>query len=166
VTIVEQVFSNLTGGGPISVYVKDGKIVRVRPLQVLEEDYKPWVIEVGDKKFSPPKALRLAPYVHAERNRLNSENRILYPMKRVDFDPKGERNTQNRGKSGYVRISWEEALDIVSGEMKRVRATYGDSAIIGDDVVASQLGDCRLQDGSVPPLHAHAQLHAGSGQPG
>ncbi|MGA3101624.1 MAG: molybdopterin-dependent oxidoreductase [Terracidiphilus sp.] len=130
-TIVEQVFTNLTGGGPISVYVKDGKIVRVRPLQVLEEDYKPWVIEAGDRKFSPPKALRLAPYVHAERNRLNSENRILYPMKRVDFDPKGERNTQNRGKSGYVRISWDEALDIVSGEMKRVRATYGDSAISG-----------------------------------
>ena len=32
-------------------------------------------------------------------------------MKRVDFDPNGERNPQNRGKSGYVRISWDEALD-------------------------------------------------------
>jgi trimethylamine-N-oxide reductase (cytochrome c) len=128
---VEQVFSNLTGGGPISVYVKDGKIVRVRPLQVLEDEYKPWTIEAGGKKYSPPKALRLAPYTHAERNRVDSANRILYPMKRVDFDPKGERNIQNRGKSGYVRISWEEALDIVSSEMKRLIDNYGGSAITG-----------------------------------
>ena len=128
---MEQVFTNLTGGGPISVYVRDGKIVRVRPLQVAEEDYKPWVIEAGGKKYSPPKALRLAPYVQAERNRVDSRNRILYPMKRVDFDPKGERNPQNRGKSGYVRISWEEALDIVSSEMKRLIDTYGGSAITG-----------------------------------
>jgi trimethylamine-N-oxide reductase (cytochrome c) len=52
-------------------------------------------------------------------------------MKRVDFDPKGERNIQNRGKSGYVRISWDEALDIVSSEMKRLIDTYGGSAITG-----------------------------------
>jgi trimethylamine-N-oxide reductase (cytochrome c) len=128
---MEQVFTSLTGGGPISVYVRDGKLVRVRPLQVAEEDLKPWVIEADGKKYSPPKALRLAPYVHAERNRVDSANRILYPMKRVDFDPKGERNPQNRGKSGYVRIGWDEALDIVSSEMKRLIDTYGGSAITG-----------------------------------
>jgi anaerobic selenocysteine-containing dehydrogenase len=128
---VEQVFTNLTNGGPISVYVKDGKIVRVRPLQVPEEEYKPWVIEAGGKKYSPPKALRLAPPVHAERNRLDSQNRILYPLKRVDFDPNGERNPQNRGKSRYERISWDEALDIVSKEMKRLIDAYGGSAISG-----------------------------------
>ena len=43
-------------------------------------------------------------------------------MKRVDFDPNGERNPQNRGKSGYVRISWEEALDLVADEIKRLEA--------------------------------------------
>ncbi len=96
---MEQEFFTLTGGGPLSVYVKDGKVVRVRPMQVPQEEYKPWTIEAGGKKYSPPRALRIAPYVHAERNRLESKNRILYPMKRVDFDPKGERNPQNRGKS-------------------------------------------------------------------
>lgn len=128
---MEQVFTNMTNGGPISVYVKDGKIVRIRPLQVLEEDYKQWVIEADGKEYTPPKACRLSPPVHAERNRLNSDNRILYPLKRVDFDPNGERNPQNRGKSGYERISWEEALDIVSGEMKRLIDTYGGSSITG-----------------------------------
>jgi molybdopterin guanine dinucleotide-containing S/N-oxide reductase-like protein len=129
--VVEQVFTNLTNGGPVSVYVKDGKVVRVRPLQIPESEYKPWVIEANGKKYSPPKAMRLSPSVHAERNRLESENRILSPMKRVDFDPKGSRNLQNRGKSGYVRISWDEALDIVSGEIKRITDTYGPSAITG-----------------------------------
>jgi len=128
---VEKVFTSMTNGGPISVYVEDGKVVRVRPLQVREEDYKPWVIEAEGKKYSPPKALRISPPVHAERNRLTSENRILYPMKRVDFDPSGERNQQNRGKSGYQRISWDEALGVVSKEMKRVIDAYGGASISG-----------------------------------
>ena len=42
-------------------------------------------------------------------------------MKRVDFDPKGERHCENRGISGYQRISWDEALDIVASEIKRVK---------------------------------------------
>ena len=41
-------------------------------------------------------------------------DRLLYPMKRVDYDPNGERNPQNRGKSGYVRISWDEAIKLVT----------------------------------------------------
>ena len=59
-------------------------------------------------------------------------------MKRVDFDPSGApgstgpggRNIQNRGVSKYVRISWDEALDIVTGEMNRIKETYGPTAIL------------------------------------
>ncbi len=129
--MTEQVFTNCTNCGPVSVYVRDGKVVRIRPLIADEKDYKPWVIEADGRQYSPPKKVALAPFVHAERRRLYSEERIKYPMKRVDFDPQGARNPQNRGKSGYVRISWDEALDIVSGEMKRVKDTYGGSAISG-----------------------------------
>ena len=50
-------------------------------------------------------------------------------MKRVDFDPNGERNPQNRGKSGYVRISWDEALELVADEIKRQKLTYGPGVI-------------------------------------
>ena len=50
-------------------------------------------------------------------------------MKRVDFDPNGERNPQNRGKSGYVRISWDEALDLVANEIKRCKRDHGPGAI-------------------------------------
>ena len=51
-------------------------------------------------------------------------------MKRVDFDPDGERNCENRGVSGYERISWDEALDIVANEIKRVKREYGPGAIM------------------------------------
>jgi trimethylamine-N-oxide reductase (cytochrome c) len=127
----EQVFTNCTNAGPVSVYVKDGKVVRIRALVAEQTDFKPWVIEADGKKYSPPKKFSISPYVHAERRRLYSDERIKYPMKRVDFDPNGERNPQNRGKSGYERISWDEALDIVAGEIKRVKDTYGGSAISG-----------------------------------
>ena len=50
-------------------------------------------------------------------------------MKRVDFDPNGKRNPQNRGKSEYVRISWDEALDLVAGEIKRCKRDHGPGAI-------------------------------------
>ena len=66
----------------------------------------------------------------AYKKRIYSPNRILYPLKRVDWDPKGERNPQNRGKSGYVRISWDEALDIIVSEIKRIKKQYGMSAIL------------------------------------
>ncbi len=129
--MTEQVFTNCTNCGPVSVYVKNGKVVRVRPLVADEKDFKPWVIEAGGKEYSPPRKFSLSPFVHGERRRIYSDERIKYPMKRVDFDPAGDRNPQNRGKSPYERISWDEALDLVSGEIKRVKDTYGGSALTG-----------------------------------
>lgn len=126
----EQVFTNCTVGGPISVYVKDGRIVRIRPLVIDEDDLKPWTIEADGLKFSPPRKVTIAPHTMTERQRVYSDDRIKYPLKRVDFDPDGDRHPATRGKSGYQRISWDEALDIVAGEMKRIRNTYGPSAIL------------------------------------
>ncbi len=60
----------------------------------------------------------------------NLDGRILYPMKRVDWDPNGERNQKNRGKSEFVRISWDEALDILASECMRIKEKYGPEAII------------------------------------
>ena len=102
--------------------MEDGKITRVRPIQIPEEDYpKAWVVEDRNgRKYSPPKAMRIAQNILAERNRLYSEDRIMYPMKRVDWDPNGERNQRNRGKSGFERISWDEAATIIAGEINRL----------------------------------------------
>ena len=51
-------------------------------------------------------------------------------MKRVDFDPDGNRNCEKRGESGYERISWDEAGDIVTNEVKRIKREYGAGAIL------------------------------------
>jgi trimethylamine-N-oxide reductase (cytochrome c) len=129
--MTEKVLTNCTNAGPITVYVRDGKVVRIRPLVADEKDFKPWTIDAGGKSYTPPKKFNLSPYVHAERQRLYSENRIKYPMIREDFDPNGKRNQENRGKSPYKRISWDEALDVVAGEIKRVKKTYGGAALTG-----------------------------------
>ncbi|MGD0024807.1 MAG: molybdopterin-dependent oxidoreductase, partial [Xanthobacteraceae bacterium] len=124
-----QVFTSCTNAGPISVYVRDGKIVRVLPLVADENDFRPWTIEAGGRRYSPPKKFNVAPYVLTERDRVYADDRIKYPLKRVNFDPSGPRNPESRGKAGYERISWEEALDIVAGEIKRVQDAHGPSAV-------------------------------------
>jgi molybdopterin guanine dinucleotide-containing S/N-oxide reductase-like protein len=125
----EQILTQCTSGGAVWVHVKDGVITRIRPIVFDDTDAPSWTIDARGRQFAPPRKTSLMPYIVAERARIYSENRIKYPYKRVDFSPKGKRNPENRGKSGYERISWGEALDIVAGEMKRIRETYGPAAI-------------------------------------
>ncbi len=124
-----KVYTNCTNSGPISVYVDKGKVVRVRPLVAEDKDFKPWTIDADGHRYTPEKKFNLGPYVLTERNRLYSKDRILTPMKRVDWDPNGQRNQHNRGKSGYEPINWDEALKLVSGEIKRVQTTWGKGAL-------------------------------------
>ncbi len=126
----ESVFINLTNGGPVQVYVKDGEIVRVRPLVFDEKDAASWTINVNGRQFSPLRKACVANFTLTEKARVYSDARIKYPLKRVDFDPSGERHPETRGKSDYKRISWDEALDTVAGQMKRIRNTYGPEAIM------------------------------------
>ena len=70
-----------------------------------------------EARLSPPNRSVLSFVGQAYKKRVYSKNRVMYPLKRVDWDPKGERNPQNRGKSGYVRISWDEAAQIIADEL-------------------------------------------------
>jgi molybdopterin guanine dinucleotide-containing S/N-oxide reductase-like protein len=141
----EQTFTktlNLGGrqGLPMRVDVKNGKVIRVRPLHFDEkyslEHIQPWKIEARGKVYNSH--LKSLPYAfHSSyKNRVYSPNRILYPLKRVDFDPNGDRNPQNRGKSKFKRITWDEATDIIASEIKRIQATYGPFSILcqGDEI--------------------------------
>ena len=69
------------------------------------------------------------PHGLAYKKRVYSPNRIKYPLKRVNWNPKGDRNPQNRGKSKFKRITWDEATDIIASEIKRMQAEYGPYAI-------------------------------------
>ena len=127
----EKIYTNGTVGGPVLVHVKDGRITRIRPLILDESDAPSWTIEARGQRFTPQRKAAIAPFTTADRNRIYSENRTKYPMIRTDFNPEDKRRTENRGKSSYRRISWDEALDIVSSEIKRVQDTYGKEAITG-----------------------------------
>ena len=62
-----------------------------------------------------------------KETKCTSQYRVGYPMMRVDFST-GTRNAQNRGKSGFVRTTWDEALNLIASELTRVKETYGASA--------------------------------------
>lgn len=127
----EHRFVSNTNGGPIYVYVKDGRIVRVTPIDLNAEEARRghWSINARGRSFSPPPKTTASPHALTVKSTVYSEDRLLYPMKRVDFDPNGERNPQNRGISGYERISWDEALNIVAGEITRNKTEHGNGSI-------------------------------------
>lgn len=118
-------YTTNTNGGPLFVYVKDDKIVRMTPIDLDEKDAASWSIRARGKTFTPQRRAAINPHAQCLKSLVYSEKRLLHPMKRVDFDPDGERNPQNRGISGYERISWDEALDIVSKEIMRQRQVHG-----------------------------------------
>jgi trimethylamine-N-oxide reductase (cytochrome c) len=134
-TRVSFVATNLQGYADAhnfhEVHIRDGKILRIKPYHFDEKlVYKIKVKRNGQELiFTRPAKSLSAPYELAFKLRAYSPNRVKYPLKRVDFDPKGERNPQNRGKSKFVRISWEEALDIIVNEIKRIIEKYGPHAI-------------------------------------
>ncbi|MEJ2725851.1 MAG: molybdopterin-dependent oxidoreductase [Deltaproteobacteria bacterium] len=123
-------YTSNTNGGPVFVYVKEGKIIRIAPIEFDEEDAQPWSIKARGREFTPPRKTTISPHTLAWKSMIYSKDRLLYPMKRVDFDPKGDRKCRNRGISGYERISWEEATDLVANEIKRVKREYGPGAIM------------------------------------
>ena len=144
-------YTSNTNGGPVFVYVKDGKILRITPIDFDDEDAKPWTIKARGKTFTPPRKTTLMPFTLLFKSMIYSPDRLLYPMKRIDFDPNGNRNCQNRGISGYERVSWDEALDIVANEIKRVKKEHGPGAILsgsGSHHLWGNLGywlSCRLR---------------------
>jgi len=93
--------TNLTTGGPVHVDVRDGTIVRIIPLQIDDSDGPSWTRRARGRRFTPPRKTTLSPYTVAHRSTIYSPKRILTPLKRVDFDPNGDRNIDRRGESGY-----------------------------------------------------------------
>lgn len=104
----EEFLTGMHDGGPFIAHVKNGRWIRSLPIEPN--------LPVGHN-------------VYAVRNRMYAADRVRYPLRRVDFDPSGNRNPQNRGKSQYVRITWDEALTIVANELTRVKNTYGPSSV-------------------------------------
>jgi molybdopterin guanine dinucleotide-containing S/N-oxide reductase-like protein len=122
------------GGGPCAVDVKNGRILRIRPFhfdwKYDKEQFNAWKITRDGQSYEPLMKSLVAPFSIGYKKRVYSPNRIKYPLIRVDWNPDGERNTQNRGKSKYKRISWDNVTDIIASEIKRVQKQYGPNAIL------------------------------------
>jgi len=84
------------------VHVRDGVITRIE----------------SDDEGKPP--YRACLRGRAYRQRVYHPDRLKSPMKRVGA----------RGEDNFVPISWDEALDTVADEMKRVYDTYGPQAVM------------------------------------
>ena len=90
------------GRCPLKLYVKDNRILRVE----------------GDD-IAEPEQLRTCLRCRALRQYVHHPQRLMYPQKRV-----GE-----RGEGKFERISWDEALEMLAGELVRVKETYGNEGI-------------------------------------
>ena len=97
---------NCGGRCVLRAHVRDNRIVRI----TTEED-----IPDTDQEPQLRGCLRCRSY----RDRLYHPDRLKYPMKRVG--PRGE------GK--FERITWEEALDTIAAQTKRIMSQYGPDAV-------------------------------------
>ena len=86
----------------LQVHVRDGVVTR---------------IETDD---SQGLQYRACPKGRAHRQWMYSPDRLKYPMKRI-----GE-----RGEGNFKRIAWDEALDTIAEQLKRVRETYGPASLL------------------------------------
>jgi len=88
----------------------------------------------------------------SQRRQVFGADRIKYPMKRKNWEPGTGGKRELRGRDEWVRISWDEALDLVVNEAKRVLDEHGNKAILsgmGGSPVLSKLGGTMENWGTV-----------------
>ena len=99
---------NCGGACVLQCHVQDGE------LKYVESD------NTGDASFGAVEA-RACLRGRSIRPWLGSADRLNYPMKRVEGT--------KRGDGQYERISWDEALDTIASEFKRITEKYGNESV-------------------------------------
>ncbi len=94
--------SHCGGMCELNVFVRNNRIVRIEPV-------------TGDPYLHPP-CVRGRAY----RQRVYAPDRLLFPLKR----------TGARGSGSFARISWEEAVQTIADEMRRIRDRYGNASLL------------------------------------
>ncbi|MBK8899678.1 MAG: molybdopterin-dependent oxidoreductase [Anaerolineaceae bacterium] len=106
---------NCGGRCPNYVLVRDGVVVRQKT-----DDRE------GDTPDFPQQ--RGCARGRSQRHQVYGADRLKFPMKRKNWEPGGGKK-ELRGRDEWVRISWDEALDLVAGEIKRIKEQYGNRSI-------------------------------------
>jgi biotin/methionine sulfoxide reductase len=105
-----QLVRNHSHWGAFFAQVEDGRIVGVLPF---EHDPDP------------------SDLIEAIPASVHSTTRIATPMVRAGWRAGGAGNRDGRGREPFVPVSWDRALDLVAGEIARVKASSGNAAIMG-----------------------------------
>lgn len=99
-------YHNCGGRCVLGAVVKDGTVVRLVPDPTESEN-------INNPRAIPCQRGR------AQIHRVYAAERLKYPMKRVG----------KRGEGKFERISWDEALDTIANQLKRIKDKYGNSAL-------------------------------------
>lgn len=88
----------------------------------------------------------------SQRQQVFGADRLKYPMKRKNWKPGGGKK-ELRGNDQWVRISWDEALDTVSSEIKRISNEHGNESLWATGAgemtnVLSENGGCTTDYGT------------------
>ena len=118
--MTRHVRTSLCHWGAFSATVEDGRLIETRPLEGSNAD---------------PAMIGALPEL------IYSDLRIDAPMVRADFLAKRERSDRTlRGQEDFVAVSWDDALELIDDELRRVRAQYGDDAVFGGSYGWSSAG--------------------------
>src|SRR5512133_2131566 len=114
-TVVPVLCNNNCGGRCVlRAHVRDGVVVRI------STDDSP---DVRDRP-----QLRACLKGRALRDRIYDPQRLLHPLKRVG----------KRGEGRFEPVSWDEALDLIASNLRRVLDRYGPHAVY----IQYGTGDC------------------------
>ena len=68
--------------------------------------------------------------LNAVREVVYNPSRVRYPMVRLDWLKKREKSdTTQRGDNRFVRVTWDQALDLFYGELERIQKQHGPWAL-------------------------------------
>ncbi|EPA8367778.1 trimethylamine-N-oxide reductase TorA [Vibrio fluvialis] len=69
-----------------------------------------------------------------------SPSRVRYPMVRLDWLKKHKYSAETRGNNRFIRVTWDEAIDLFYRELERVQKQYGPWALHAGQTGWNQTG--------------------------
>ncbi|MCI9703122.1 trimethylamine-N-oxide reductase TorA [Vibrio parahaemolyticus] len=105
--------------GAFRAHIYAGKVQEIKPLEL---DKNPTEMLNGIKGI------------------IYSPSRVRYPMVRLDWLKKHKYSADTRGNNRFIRVTWDEALDLFYRELERVQKEYGPWALHAGQTGWNQTG--------------------------
>ncbi|EGR2324066.1 trimethylamine-N-oxide reductase TorA [Vibrio alginolyticus] len=105
--------------GAFRAHIYAGKVQEIKPLKL---DKNPTEMLNGIKGI------------------IYSPSRVRYPMVRLDWLKKHKYSADTRGNNRFIRVTWDEALDLFYRELERIQKDYGPWALHAGQTGWNQTG--------------------------